>query len=57
MNNLELAKEIGLTKEELEQIILDRELFMKLFPLFDSMSQRGKLATVETLFMYLVKEE
>ena len=57
MKNLELAKEIGLTKEDIEQMLLDKELFVKLFPLFDSMSQRGKHATVETLFMYLVKEE
>ena len=46
-----------MTKEELEQIILDKELFIKLFSLFDSMSKRGKHVTIETLIMYLVEEE
>ncbi len=53
----ELSKEVGLSIEELEQMLLDKELFLKVFPLFDSMSKRGKHATVETLLMYLVKEE
>ena len=53
----ELAKNLGMTKEELEQMILDKELFIKLFPLFDSMSKRGKDATIETLLMYWLKEE
>ena len=42
---------------ELEQMILDKELFLTLFPLFNSMSKRGKDATVETLLMYWLKEE
>ena len=46
-----------LTKEEQEQMLLDKELFIKLFSLFKSMSKRGKDATVQTLLMYLVKEE
>ena len=53
----ELAKILGMTKEELEQMILDKELFIKLFPLFDSMSKRGKDATIEALLMYWLKEE
>ena len=53
----ELAKNLGMTKEELEQMILDKELFIKLFSLFNSMSKRGKDATIETLLMYWLKEE
>ena len=53
----ELAKNLGMTKEELEQMILDKELFIKLFSLFNSMSKRGKYVTIETLIMYLVEEE
>ena len=53
----ELAKNLGMTKEELEQMILDKELFIKLFSLFDNMSKRGKHVTIETLIMYLVEEE
>ena len=52
-----MKKLIELTKEEMEQMLLDKELFMKLFPLFNRMSQRGKDVTVQTLLMYLVKEE
>ena len=53
----ELAKNLGMTKKELEQMILDKELFLKLFKLFDSMSKRGKHVTIETLIMYLIEEE
>ena len=53
----ELAKNLGMTKEELEQMILDKELFIKLFSLFNSMSKRGKDATIKTLLMYWLKEE
>ena len=53
----ELAKNLGMTKEELEQMILDKELFIKLFSLFDSMSKRGKYVTIETLIMNLLEEE
>ena len=53
----ELAKNLGMTKEELEQMILDKELFIKLFSLFNSMSKRGKYVTIETLIMNLLKEE
>ena len=53
----ELAKNLGMTKEELEQMILDKELFIKLFSLFNSMSKRGKYVTIETLIMKLLEEE
>ena len=54
---IEIAKEVGLSKEEIEQMILDKELFIKLFSLFNSMSKRGKDATIETLLMYWLKED
>ena len=53
----ELAKNLGMTKEELEQMILDKELFIKLFSLFNSMSKRGKYVTIETLIMNLLEED
>ena len=53
----ELAKNLGMTKEEFEQMILDKELFIKLFSLFNSMSKRGKYVTIETLIMNLLEEE
>ena len=52
-----LSKEVGFSIEELEQMLLDKELFLKVFSLFENMSKRGKHATVETLLIYLVKEE
>ena len=52
-----MKKLIELTKEEMEQMLIDKELFIKLFPLFDCMSKRGKDATIETLLMYWLKEE
>ena len=52
----ELAKNLGVSKEELEQWKIDRELFKALFPLFDCMSKRGKDATLETLIKYVLKE-
>ena len=53
----ELAKILGMTKEELEQMILDKELFIKLFPLFSSMSKRGQDATISTLIRFYIEEE
>ena len=53
----ELAKNLGMTKEELEQMLLDKELFLKVFSLFDSMSKRGKKTTIDTLIMHLLMEE
>ena len=54
---IEIAKEVGASKEEIEQMILDKELFIKLFSLFNSMSKRGKYVTIETLIMNLLEEE
>ena len=54
---IEIAKEVGASKEEIEQMILDKELFIKLFSLFNSMSIRGKYVTIETLIMNLLEEE
>lgn len=53
---LEISKEVGMSIEELEQMILDKELFIKLFALFNSMSERGKFVTIETLIMNLLEE-
>ena len=53
----ELAKNLGMTKEELKQMILDKELFIKLFSLFNTMSKRGKYVTIETLIMIYLEEE
>ena len=46
-----------LTKEELEQRKVDRELFGLLFILFDSMSRIGKVTTIDTLLIYLDLEK
>ena len=51
-----LSKEIGISIEELEETIIDKELFMKIFRLFTHMSKRGKDATVQTLLSFLMKE-
>ena len=47
-----------LTREEIEEIIkdIDKQLFKKLFPLFEKMSKRGKDATIETLIMVFEME-
>ena len=52
----ELSKEVDFSIEELEQMLLDKELFIKLFALFNSMSERGKFVTIETLIMNLLEE-
>ena len=54
---IELAKNLGMSKEELEQMIIDKELFIELLPLFEKMSKRGKQATIETFIIYLLEEE
>ena len=48
-----MEKLFELTKKELEQQRVDRELFKSLFPIFDSMSRIGQLTTLDTLIMYL----
>ena len=45
------------TKEEREQRKIDMKLFALLFPVFDSMSKRGKETTINTLIMSLIMEE
>ena len=52
-----MEKIIELTKEELEQRKVDRDLFGLLLLIFDSMSQRGKHVTLDTLLMYLDLEK
>ena len=42
------------TKEEQERIRRDKDLFLKLLPIFEDMSNTGKEVTVETLLMYLL---
>ena len=51
-----LSKEVGLSKEELEQVLLDKELFLQLYSLFENMSKRGKHVTIETLITILIME-
>ena len=46
-----------ISDKELDVRVSDAELFIELLLLFENMSKRGKHATVETLLMYLVKEE
>ena len=52
-----MEKKLKLTKEEQEQQMVDMKLFGLLFPLFDSMSKRGKETTIDTLIMYLLMED
>ena len=48
-----------LTSEQIEEIIkdIDKQLFKKLFPIFDSMSRLGKVATLDTLSIILDLEK
>ena len=39
---IELAKGLGLEKEEGEEMLIDSELFMEMYSLFESMSRGGK---------------
>ena len=50
-------KEFGLSQEEIDEMVIDSELFIKLFSLYEKMSKRGKQATIDTLIMFLIKEE
>ena len=54
---IELAKGIGLTKEEGEKMLIDSELFIRLFSLFEKMSKRGQDATISTLIRFYIEEE
>ena len=42
--------------EELKTKLNDYELFIRLLPLFESMSKRGKDATLESLMIYMIEE-
>ena len=52
-----MEKLLKLTKEELEQRKVDRDLFGLLFLIFDSMSRIGQVTTLDTLSMYLDLEK
>ena len=54
--NLELAKDLGLEKEEGEEMLIDSELFIRLFSLFEKMSKSEKDATISTLISFYVAE-
>ena len=54
--NLEVAKGLGLTKEEGEEILIDSELFIRLLSLFEKMSRRGQDATISTLIKIYIEE-
>ena len=45
-----------LSNKELETMLTDIELFRLLLPLFEKMSKRGQIATIETLITYVLKE-
>lgn len=53
---LELAN-LELAKEECEEMLIDRELFIRLFSLFEKMSKRGQDATISTLIRFYIEEE
>ena len=53
---IELAKGIGLTKEEGEEILIDSELFIRLLSLFEKMSKVGQDATISTLIRFYIEE-
>ena len=53
---IELAKGIGLTKEEGEEMLIDSELFIRLFSLVEKMSKRGHDATISTLIRFYIEE-
>ena len=48
-----------LTSDEIEEIIkdIDKQLFKLLFPIFDSMSRRGKVVALDTLSVILDLEK
>ena len=54
--NLEVAKGLGLTKEEGEEILIDSEWFIRLLSLFEKMSRRGQDATISTLIKIYIEE-
>ena len=60
MENLEkilALMEEELTEEEKKQMTDDALLFIELFSVYDRMSTRGKITTVQTLFNELLIEK
>lgn len=53
---IELAKGLGLEKEEGEEMLIDTELFIRLLSLFEKMSKRGQDATISTLIKFYIEE-
>ena len=53
---IELAKGLGLSKEEGEEMLIDSELFIRLFSLFEKMSKGGQDATISTLIKFYLEE-
>ena len=51
-----MEKLFELTKEEQEQMKKYKDVFIKLLPIFENMSNRGKEVTIETLLMCLLEE-
>ena len=45
-----------LSYKELKQMIIDKELFIELLPLFGKMSKRGQDATISTLIRFYIEE-
>lgn len=59
MNNLEKILELmeeNFTEEEKKQMTEDALLFIDLFGIYNKMSPRGKITTVQTLFIGLINE-
>lgn len=59
MDNLEKILELieeDFTEEEKKQRKEDALLFMKLLSVYDRMSPRGKISTVQTLWIELINE-
>ena len=53
----QIEKLLKLTKEQLEQKRVDKELFDLILPMFNSMSRIGQVTTLETLLIYLDLEK
>ena len=52
-----MEKLLKLTKEQLEQKRVDKELFGLILPMFNSLSRIGQVTTLETLLIYLDLEK
>lgn len=45
-----------ISEKELKTWLSDADLFIKILPIFENMSKRGKEVTIETLVMCLLEE-